>query len=376
MRSHAALVLFVVFLAVSCCVTPLLVSAEPKTIIVPDDYASIQDAIGNASKGDTIYVRKGTYHENLGINKSLSLIGEDRDATIIDGNSPEGYRVPITIQCDGVSVSGFTLLYGYAGIQMGSNNSDISGNRIAGGQHGVILVHGDNNSITGNIFESIGLSSAIQLSYSSNNLVNENYIDSCVEGIQIWQSSNNNTVTGNTITNCQDVAIRFQYSNDNTILGNNISHSGYGTTIYASNRNTISNNNYVGNTVQFSANETYALTFGYNVSVNTINENYWSDYNGTDNDGNSVGDTPYVIDENNQDNYPLMKPFEISSVSSPSPTLSATPEPSSTVSSPEPQPEPFPTVPVFVTSVPAVIVAAGLLVYRKKRGKKTKEEKL
>jgi len=29
--------------------------------------------------------------------------------------------------------------------------------------------------------------------------------------------------------------------------------------------------------------------------------NYWSDYNGTDSDGNSISDTPYIINENDQD---------------------------------------------------------------------------
>ena len=86
---------------------------------VPDDYTTIKEAIDNAASGDTIYVKKGVYHENLGIDKRVSLIGEDRNSTIIDGAPSEGYRVPVSIKCDGVNISGFTLRYGYAGIQIG-----------------------------------------------------------------------------------------------------------------------------------------------------------------------------------------------------------------------------------------------------------------
>ena len=94
--------------------------AEPNTIVVPDDYTTIQEAIDNAAEGDTIYVKKGIYHENIGIAKPISLIGEDRNSTIIDGAPSEGYRVPVSIKCDRVNISGFTLRYGYAGIQIGS----------------------------------------------------------------------------------------------------------------------------------------------------------------------------------------------------------------------------------------------------------------
>ena len=125
-----------------------------------------------------------------------------------------------------------------------------------------------------------------------------------------------------------------------------------------SNNNIISNNNYVNNTIQFSANEDYYLTFGHNRSVNTINENYWSDYltkypdaNEIDNSG--IWDTPYAIDSYNIDNYPLMNTFIV-------------------MPSPEPQPEPFPTVPVVAFLASVILVGVGLLLFFKKRKSEAK----
>lgn len=80
--------------ALALTVTPLLlvvlvvglhsVKASPKTIVVPDDYPTIEAAIENATDGDTIFVKKGIYEENpLQINKTLSLIGEGADFTKI-----------------------------------------------------------------------------------------------------------------------------------------------------------------------------------------------------------------------------------------------------------------------------------------------------
>jgi parallel beta-helix repeat protein len=290
--------------------------AEPQTIVVPDDYQTISWAVDNASEGDTIRVMEGTYHENVVINKSISLVGENVDTTVIDGNPSTGYRVPITITCDNVSVSGFKLLYGYAGIQMFSANScSISGNRIASAQHGISMGGSSYCTITENYFDQIDGSAAIQLGgYSTNNLVTGNYIESCTEGIQSWQNSSSNTLSGNTIFNCDDYAIMFDYSDNNIVTGNEFSYSKYGTSIYVANNNTITNNNYINNTVQFSANESYALTLGIEPSVNTINENYWSDYTGTGSNDDGIGDTPYIIDENNQDSNPLMAPIEVKAI--------------------------------------------------------------
>jgi len=325
-----------------------LVKAEPKTVVVPDDYATIQEAIDNALEGDTIFVKKGVYVENPVVNKSVSLIGEDRDFTVID------VTAGLKVQSNNVTIAGFTIYDGYDGISLATNYCNISGNKITNTTHGIV-VFGYENSISGNIFESIGLSSAIQLNFANRNLISRNFIVSCVEGIQIWQNSNNNTIRENTITNCQDTAINFQYSNDNVIVGNNISLSGLGTSIYGSNRNIMSNNNYVNNTSQFGANEWYYLTWGGNRSVNTINENYWSNYNGTDSNGDGIGDTPYIIDEYNADHHPLIKPIAV-------PEL-----PDGASNNGTDKIEPFPTTLVIASVITVAVVGIGLLVYFKKR---------
>ena len=67
-------------------------------------------------------------------------------------------------------------------------------------------------------------------------------------------------------------------------------------------------------------------------------------------DGDGIGDRPYVIDENNQDNYPLMDPYDVENDTK---VL--------------PPPEPFPTALVIASIASVAVVGVGLLVYFKKR---------
>ena len=93
----------------------------------------------------------------------------------------------------------------------------------------------------------------------------------------------------------------------------------------------------------------------------SIGGNYWSDYNGTDANGDGIGDTPYIIDAFHQDNYPLVFLFEIpSSTQSPSPTPTPSEETTSTY-------DPFPTTIVIGSIITVTVVVASLLVYFKKR---------
>lgn len=47
------------------------------TIYVPDDYANIQWAVDNASVGDTVVVKSGTYYEKVNVTKQILLRGMD-----------------------------------------------------------------------------------------------------------------------------------------------------------------------------------------------------------------------------------------------------------------------------------------------------------
>lgn len=74
--------------------------------------------------------------------------------------------------------------------------------------------------------------------------------------------------------------------------------------------NSICRNSFVGNTRQ--AYDIYwddklFIPRSVNSWDNGTTGNYWSDYTGKDADGDGIGDTPYIIDENNRDNYPLMR---------------------------------------------------------------------
>ncbi len=68
---------------------------------------------------------------------------------------------------------------------------------------------------------------------------------------------------------------------------------------------TVINNNL------FSGSYEVRILFSSNLSFTS---NYWNDYSGTDSNGDGIGDTPYIIDENNQDNYPSMNPVNVSKI--------------------------------------------------------------
>ena len=165
------------------------------------NYTKIQDAIEDASDDDTVYVFNGTYLENLIVNISISLIGEDKYLTIIDGTMSGNV---IDIYADFVNIYGFTIINSgedYCGINLNSNHNNIINNIIMQNNWGIYLEWFKSNN---NIIHRNNVSNnnaGISIITSNNNSITENVIDSNYHyGISLYSSGCKNIISRNKIT--------------------------------------------------------------------------------------------------------------------------------------------------------------------------------
>ena len=238
-------------------------------------YRTIQEGVDHAYTGYTVYVRNGTYHEHVLINKTIRLVGEDTSQTILDG---DGVNDVVTITVPGVLLSGFTVQNSGpqtydAGIKTLSLNSNVTIQET--------MVR--NNTI------GIYLNYAFETSW---NIVRNNSISDNIKGIYAhW--ANNNQIIGNTITGNQDNGLEMERCKYATIQGNIISDNGgigiyirgashrnvingkntiqdnmVGLMLSESNGNRVSKNNFIGNINHASF---------YNSFFTTWRKNYWDD---------------------------------------------------------------------------------------------------
>lgn len=257
----------------------------PTSVIVDDDFNEstpgwgfdhfnkIQDAIDAVTEGGTVYVYNGTYNENIIVNKSIDLIGENRGSTIING-SWTGEAINVT--GNKVRISNFTILNNIifcVGIKLYSSFLNNITNCNINAWYGILLISSCNNTIMNcNIYNNTG-GRGIQLDISDNNsIINCNIYGNCY-GIFQQDSSNNNImncsiydnqcngiecyrILNNTIVNCDiysnDEGIRFDQSFNNNIINCVIYSNRYGGIELLKSQNnsftncTIYNNNHYG----------------------------------------------------------------------------------------------------------------------------------
>jgi len=151
-------------------------------------YQYINDATKNATEGDTVFVFSGTYNEQVYMETSVQLIGENKNSTIIDGGGIRGSTV--VCHANRITVSGFTIQ------RCGSWAND-AGVWI----HDAWSHHSKNNTISGNIIRDNN-NYAIDLYKSNNNIITNNIIVNNSGIVEIGASYNlfsNNTLINNSI---------------------------------------------------------------------------------------------------------------------------------------------------------------------------------
>ena len=184
----------------------------------PGNYTSIQDAIDDASDGDTVFVYDDSspYYENLEVDKSINLVGEDRDTTIIDGGKIDDV---INVTADRVNISGFTIqncgnktlyIYSDAGTDIRADYCTISGNIfISNYANGIVLLWANNNVISDNILVD-NEHTGIHLShYSNNNTIRNNTVEQSHNAIELIIKCKNNTIINNTASHCELAGVNF-----------------------------------------------------------------------------------------------------------------------------------------------------------------------
>jgi parallel beta-helix repeat (two copies) len=317
-------------------------------------FTSIQDAVNWASPLDTVTVRSGTYPETVKISKKITLVGVDTGAgaPVID---PGSRGAAIEIAADGCTVRGFTVRNSEAaGIRIASNGNTVEDNTLVGNAVGIELAASGSNQVIGNSV-SDSRQAGISLKNAQGNVIRENRVMKNSLGISVDERSGGNTIVLNTFSNTENVISKGSGAVWDTISGQS----------YV----------YLGKT-----------------SVSRMG-NFWSDYHGTDQNSDGIGDTQYTVGQgmthgmggakDEVDAFPLMDPAEYYTQVTPSsaalPVTTPVPARTGTIPSPHSTPPvtaspaqtagPVPDVPersdnraVYAVAILAIIIAIGICV--------------
>jgi len=240
--------------------------------------------------------------------KQLTLIGEGADVVTVRAADAEDHVFEVT--ADYVNIRGFEVtgasgeVWGPSGIYLRyADHCDISENNASccWSGYGIYLNHSSDNTLTSN--NASNNLDGIGIEYSNNNTLADNTANwNNGYGITLY-NSHSNIIKNNNALKYNACGICLMYSNSNTLADNTAnSNHAYGIyLLHTSSGNTIYHNNFIDNCDQ------NAYDTGTNQWDSGSEGNYYSDYTGTDSDGDGIGDTPYPIPgDSSVDRYPLI----------------------------------------------------------------------
>ena len=350
MKKEVIVTLILLILVVGC-LPPIKAQYQGNVTVNAD--GSISPSTAPIHQAGNIYTLTG---DMIG---SISIL---RSNLTFDGNGHSLVGLGLNHGVEGLSVGHDA--YANPPVVTGASNVTVKNLNVKGSMWGISLMNASNSLVvnntvseTGNGYLSMDQQTAgIYIERGGSNVIKGNTLSNNYNGM-IFVESTNNIIVGNTIANCY----------------NPFGFSAVGIAFWEASNNTIYHNNFLNNTAQAYGGITIAAAGVAPLATNRWDNgfpsggNYWSDYqtkypnaSGIENSG--VGSTPYSVDSQNKDNYPLMEPFSahVSAASNTSPE-------NPTASTQEDFPTAMQTAVLAASVVAVTVVIVGLAVYFKKR---------